>query len=29
MYRDAYLQRAGTLMAGVLSVEEFRRIVAW
>jgi len=26
VYRDAYLQRAGTLTAGVLSVEEFRRI---
>ena len=26
VYRDAYLQRAGTLMAGVLSVEEFRSI---
>lgn len=26
VYRDAYLRRAGTLMAGVLSVEEFRSL---
>ena len=26
VYRDAYLRRAGTLMAGVLSVEEFQRL---
>src|SRR4029453_7492137 len=26
VYRDVYLQRAGTLMAGVLPVEEFRSI---
>jgi hypothetical protein len=26
VYRDVYLQRARTLLAGVLPVEEFRRI---